>query len=279
VRDPGVGTNRYAYSANDPINKSDPNGHAVGQYISSNNWFNQQSDPNWETNTRGQIASALLRQAGAGSGRIVGSTTSGGVVHLAMGRTGQYGASAPIMSSEEAWRELGSAVDEVFRFAVVDYRKLQDPNVSWQDKALEVGIAVAGFVPIGKAAKLFRFGGEAVVAAEKGAYAAIGSTGRYGEELLYSQFGGRKQVYRNTSLGPRIVDLDSMGIAYESKVGYKSLTKDIMLQIAKDAELVGNDTYTKASWHFVPSPVTGKSGPSKPLADALRQALIETVIR
>jgi len=27
VRDPGVGTNRYAYSANDPINKSDPNGH------------------------------------------------------------------------------------------------------------------------------------------------------------------------------------------------------------------------------------------------------------
>jgi hypothetical protein len=27
---PGVGTNRYAYSDNDPINKSDPNGHAAG---------------------------------------------------------------------------------------------------------------------------------------------------------------------------------------------------------------------------------------------------------
>lgn len=27
---PGVGTNRYAYSQNDPINKSDPNGHALG---------------------------------------------------------------------------------------------------------------------------------------------------------------------------------------------------------------------------------------------------------
>ena len=24
---PGVGTNRYAYSGNDPVNKSDPNGH------------------------------------------------------------------------------------------------------------------------------------------------------------------------------------------------------------------------------------------------------------
>jgi RHS repeat-associated protein len=29
VRDPGVGTNRYTYSANDPINKSDPNGHVT----------------------------------------------------------------------------------------------------------------------------------------------------------------------------------------------------------------------------------------------------------
>ena len=27
VTQEGVGTNRYAYSANDPINKSDPNGH------------------------------------------------------------------------------------------------------------------------------------------------------------------------------------------------------------------------------------------------------------
>ena len=26
---PGVGTNRYAYSENDPINKSDKNGHAI----------------------------------------------------------------------------------------------------------------------------------------------------------------------------------------------------------------------------------------------------------
>ena len=26
---PGVGTNRYAYAANDPINKSDPNGHML----------------------------------------------------------------------------------------------------------------------------------------------------------------------------------------------------------------------------------------------------------
>ncbi len=35
VRDPGVGTNRYAYSANDPINKSDPNGHFFEEIIKS----------------------------------------------------------------------------------------------------------------------------------------------------------------------------------------------------------------------------------------------------
>jgi RHS repeat-associated protein len=31
VTDPAVGTNRYAYALNDPVNKSDPNGHAVQQ--------------------------------------------------------------------------------------------------------------------------------------------------------------------------------------------------------------------------------------------------------
>ncbi|MFD9901616.1 RHS repeat domain-containing protein, partial [Mesorhizobium sp. NPDC059025] len=35
---PGVGTNRYAYSGNDPVNKSDPNGHVFGD------WFSSKSD-------------------------------------------------------------------------------------------------------------------------------------------------------------------------------------------------------------------------------------------
>jgi hypothetical protein len=57
----GVGTNRYAYSANDPVNKSDPNGHSFGSSISGgspeniggrdheksyglDNWFGGDSD-------------------------------------------------------------------------------------------------------------------------------------------------------------------------------------------------------------------------------------------
>jgi len=31
---PGVGTNRYTYSGNDPVNKSDPNGHIFGDWFS-----------------------------------------------------------------------------------------------------------------------------------------------------------------------------------------------------------------------------------------------------
>jgi RHS repeat-associated protein len=32
---PGVGTNRYAYAGNDPVNKSDPNGHTFGDFLNS----------------------------------------------------------------------------------------------------------------------------------------------------------------------------------------------------------------------------------------------------
>jgi RHS repeat-associated protein len=45
----GVGTNRYAYADNDPINKSDPNGHAVGGDGDSDNDSNDTSDGNKST--------------------------------------------------------------------------------------------------------------------------------------------------------------------------------------------------------------------------------------
>lgn len=35
---PGVGTNRYAYSQNDPVNKSDPNGHCSADESCDGNW-------------------------------------------------------------------------------------------------------------------------------------------------------------------------------------------------------------------------------------------------
>lgn len=54
VRDPGVGTNRYAYSANDPINKSDPNGNCslLSDSCGENNITGgvQMADGHWVSN-------------------------------------------------------------------------------------------------------------------------------------------------------------------------------------------------------------------------------------
>ena len=45
---PGVGTNRYAYSQNDPVNKSDPNGHFVDQM---GNWYpGTDAEPGYDYN-------------------------------------------------------------------------------------------------------------------------------------------------------------------------------------------------------------------------------------
>ncbi len=41
---PGVGTNKYAYAANDPVNKSDPNGHQAGEWDPYDAWDGDRDD-------------------------------------------------------------------------------------------------------------------------------------------------------------------------------------------------------------------------------------------
>jgi hypothetical protein len=48
-------------------------------------------------------------------------------------------------------------------------------------------------------------------------------------------------------------------------------------QIGKDAELLGTGQVSGYTWHFFESPVTGLSGPSVPLTQALEQAGIDIV--
>lgn len=48
-------------------------------------------------------------------------------------------------------------------------------------------------------------------------------TGQQGEKHLVDLVGGESQVYFKTSYGGRYVDQLADGIAYESKVGYRSL--------------------------------------------------------
>jgi hypothetical protein len=119
---------------------------------------------------------------------------------------------------------------------------------------------------------------EAVTAAEGGAFNAIGSTGKVGEQWLAQNLGGESQVFFNTSQGARYVDQFASGIANESKVGYQSLTPSIQLQISKDAELLNAGRVQGVDWHFFQSPVTGLGGPSQPLFNALQQNGINVII-
>lgn len=115
------------------------------------------------------------------------------------------------------------------------------------------------------------------LAAEEG-FGAIGSTGRVGEQWLAENLGGVSQEGFQTSQGWRYVDQLVGDVANESKVGYQSLTQSNQLQIAKDAELLNNGTFSGVNWHFFESPVTGLGGPSQPLLNALQQAGINVII-
>ena len=111
-------------------------------------------------------------------------------------------------------------------------------------------------------------------------YAKIGSTGKVGENYLKT-LGGRSQVFFKTAAGKggRFVDQLVNGTAYESKVGYTTLTDDIKMQIAKDTELMATGQVKEVKWVFFESPVTGKAGASQPLLDALKKAGIKTEIK
>ena len=102
------------------------------------------------------------------------------------------------------------------------------------------------------------------------AKAAIGATGKIGEDAL-AGLGGTKQKFFNTTLGRRFVDRFVDGIANEAKVGYQSLTPEIRLQVMKDVELMQTNKIQGAIWNFYRSPVTGKIGPSGPLGEFLNQ--------
>jgi hypothetical protein len=83
---PGVGTNRYAYSGNDPVNKSDRNGHYVDQM---GNWHpGTDPDPGYDYNplanpgtTAGMmaapVAAAALSPLGAGALAMMEAGTLG----------------------------------------------------------------------------------------------------------------------------------------------------------------------------------------------------------
>lgn len=67
----------------------------------------------------------------------------------------------------------------------------------------------------------------------------------------------------------RRFDVVADGTAYESKVGYTSLTKTVKRQIESDAYLIKNGAIQNSQWHFYSSDITNQLGPTKPLLDYL----------
>jgi len=97
--------------------------------------------------------------------------------------------------------------------------------------------------------------------------------GNMGETALRKTYGGAKKTFK-TSQGTRFVDNFAEGVAHEAKVGYKSATKFIKKQFAKDLELLGNASsgVKEVVWTFYKSPQTGKAGASKQLLELFEQA-------
>ena len=56
---------------------------------------------------------------------------------------------------------------------------------------------------------------------------------------------------------------------YEAKSGYTTASRRIRKQIEKDYFLMGSERLN-VEWHFYKSPITGRVGPSKVLAELLR---------
>ena len=109
-------------------------------------------------------------------------------------------------------------------------------------------------------------------------YTGIGSTGQIGEDYLATLDGAPRQFF-GTTRGARFVDRLVNGVAHESKVGYQTLTPEIRLQVAKDAELLQRGDVQGVNWWFFRSPVTGLGGPPEPLLNSLGENGISVIIK
>lgn len=90
-----------------------------------------------------------------------------------------------------------------------------------------------------------------------------------------------REVSLQAASGRRAVHvLTDTGLAIESKVGRTSLTSTTGRQIARDIELMTDVSSPVSSvrWEFFTSPVTGRGGPTGPLAEALDSAGIPYVV-
>lgn len=106
--------------------------------------------------------------------------------------------------------------------------------------------------------------------------------GNAAADSIASRFpGSAREVSLQAASGRRVVDVvTDTGLAIESKVGGTSLTTATRRQIARDVELMTDlsSPVSSVRWEFFTSPVTGRGGPTGPLAQALNDAGIPFVV-
>lgn len=105
------------------------------------------------------------------------------------------------------------------------------------------------------------------------------------ENKLRAATGGRKESFEPRprqigARGYRYVDAwdQITQIAREAKTGYARLTPFVQRQIDKDLRLLADGRAQGIEWHFYPSSITSRLGPSRPLLDELQRRGIAYVI-
>ncbi|WP_165352873.1 RHS repeat-associated core domain-containing protein [Loktanella sp. IMCC34160] len=243
----GVGTNRYAYSFNDPVNARDPGGNeADGDDDSSSQlrrWREWLQARRYERNLR------ELERAQAELERFVNAV-----------RNGEY----------DNLSDLAIAEAAEARFRLVDqYAAYVEGGLGAE--AVDYGIMALslGGLKMGAGASQATRG---VVAPSGTAAPLVGAAnGAAGETTLAILLGGAGRAQAMTTpLGRRVIDRLAFGVAHESKVGYTSASAFVRNQALKDGFLLANREVEGVVWHFFRSPTTGAGGPSGPLRELLQ---------
>lgn len=238
VSDPGVGTDRYGYSIGDPVNKSDPNGHAC---LTSDE----------ETSTA--ECTKKLQEAEKANSELDN-------LALKAAADGEWLAAGGLFIASEISGRMTLAL------------QMANGDKPFDPLALTIGMkaAAAGSV-------VTVVTGAQPLASPKTDLIPLGAKplGNWGEARLANYLGGegiKPNDPFKTAIGNRYVDRLLNGVAYESKAGLNmKLTSGISRQIEKDVLLVQQGSVRRVEWHFW-------RGASPELIQALQNAGIKSVI-
>lgn len=256
--DPAINLTRqpYAYAHNDPLARTDPTGLCDGipgtprdRTCTANDYF-------WSSDSQ----SAMWGNIGNNFANIAYGTAD--TITSGLGVSYLFG----VPSLTEMWRHA----------LVPDIECYTPTNGFYAFGAIWTGFATGGLargLGLGAARATTGVVNEAGIAANQ----AAGNAAR--DVIAASHPGSEIEQTFNTALGARRVDVVTQNlVGIESKVGRTSLTGTTSAQIAKDVWLLQNNELANIQWVFTRSAVTGKVGPTGPLARALGAAGISWVV-